>query len=84
MARQRTGVKIIAALWNSKCSQTGDRIVKGDSMLYNYETKKCYAKTSAAYKNYYDEQESRSTAAMIDAQECAAFERYDNSPDNYR
>ncbi len=37
---------VITAKFNSKCAETGRPIPKGDPMVYDYSTKKCYARGS--------------------------------------
>jgi len=39
-------MKKITAKFNSKCSETGKPIKKGESMYYDYSAKKCYSITS--------------------------------------
>lgn len=43
------------ARWNSKCSETGKVIPKGENMLYDPEKRKCYSKESEAFKNWINE-----------------------------
>ena len=45
-------MKIIIAKFNSNCAETGAKINKGEKMLYNYDTKKCYCIASNNYKEY--------------------------------
>lgn len=43
-------MKKITAKFNSKCAETGATIKKGDPMLYDYNTRKCYSQHSAKFK----------------------------------
>jgi hypothetical protein len=38
--------KVITAKFNSTCAETGRPIKKGEPMVYDYVTKKCYARGS--------------------------------------
>lgn len=76
--------KIIMARWPSKCAETGVRIPKGEMMLYDYTTKKCYKgscnpTTGKPFSNRYDqasekaeqEREADNVRAYVEAQENA-------------
>lgn len=39
-------MKTITAKFNSVCAETGKKIKKGESMVYDYTSKKCYHSTS--------------------------------------
>jgi len=67
-------MKLITAKFNSTCAETLSRIVKGEPMLYDYSTKKCYSIRSQAYKNYEVSQEARSVSDYVQAQEDAYFD----------
>jgi hypothetical protein len=78
MRRNRpTGQAIITAKFNSKCAETGTRIKKDDTMVYDYDNKKCYCMTSnraIAFKNVQDaNRESKAIAAMQQEQEDAMY-----------
>ena len=70
-------MKQITAKFNSKCAETGAMIRKGEEMIYDYSTKKCYCKSSTIYKRYEDEEhEARNTRGYIEAQENAYFDNF--------
>ena len=66
--------KIIAARFNSRCAETGTRIMKGENMLYNYDLKKCYSVNSQTYAKYTEQPDS--ALGMIEANEEAYFDRF--------
>jgi len=72
--------KQIFAKFNSKCSETGKRIKKGEPMIYDYEKRLCYSMDSNKAKTYQQEQvkeqETKSTADMVAAQENAYFDNF--------
>jgi hypothetical protein len=76
MARQRSGKAKIKAIWNSKCAETGTRILKGEEMIYNYDTKKCYSLTSTTATTFERAAENNSTADHVAAQENAYFDNF--------
>ncbi len=61
------------AKFNSVCAETGKKIRKGDSMLYDKTTRKCYTTDSNAAKN---ESERQSLMSYVDAQENAYFDNF--------
>jgi hypothetical protein len=48
----------IKAKFNSKCAETGAQIKKGDNMLYDPNTKKCYSKISDTCRKFLDDSEN--------------------------
>ena len=45
------------AKFNSRCTETGTRISKGDKILYDRENKKVYGFTSQRFKTYKEGQD---------------------------
>lgn len=68
-------MKKITAKFNSTCAETGARIKKGDSMYYDYSTKKCYSLNSQTAKDY-EANDVDSAAGMITANEDAYFDNF--------
>lgn len=69
--------KIINARFNSKCAATGKRILKGEQMLYDYSTKKCYCMTTQeAISHQNGTAEGDNMAAYIQGQEEAYFDNF--------
>jgi len=66
--------KVIKAIFNSKCAETGVRIMKEEEMLYNYDLKKCYSMTSETTCKF--TQEPDAALGMIEAQEEAYFDTF--------
>ncbi len=66
--------KVIFARFNSKCAETGARIMKGEEMLYNYDLKKCYAMSSQTTKKFIEQPDA--ALGMIEAQEEAIFDTF--------
>jgi len=64
-------MKKITAKFASTCTETGARIKKGDSMIYDYSARKCYSMQSPTAQKFDSEEanEARSTAAYVNAQE---------------
>jgi len=69
-------MKKINAKFKSNCYETGKVISKGELMLYNYDTRKCYCMTSKKAKDWED---ARNVSNLVQAQEDAMFERYENN-----
>lgn len=65
--------KFITARFKGKCAETAAKITKGDSILYDTETRKVYSSRSGRYK---DAIENRSTAACVQAQEEAYYDDF--------
>lgn len=65
--------RFIEARFQSRCAETGITIRKHESILYDPLTKKAYCSQSAKYQ---DEASSRSTAAMVSAQEDAYYDNF--------
>jgi len=65
-------MKKINAKFKSNCYETGKVISKGELMLYNYDTRKCYCMTSKKAEDWEDARN------LVQAQEDAMFERYEN------
>ena len=73
-SQNRLGItKIIQARFNSKCAESGVRIMKGEDMLYDYTAKKCYSKGSESFKSH---KEGQNTADMVQANEEAYFDNF--------
>jgi hypothetical protein len=64
--------KVIFSRWNSKCAETGKQIKKGESMLYDYSSKKCYCQSSNEFINF----DSDPAASMVTANEDAYFDNW--------
>lgn len=43
--------RIITAKFSSSCAETGNKIKKGDTILYNPDLKKAYCKTSQLFQD---------------------------------
>jgi hypothetical protein len=69
-------MKKINAKFKSNCHETGKVISKGELMLYNYDTRKCYCMTS---KKAEDWEDARNVSNLVQAQEDAMYERYENN-----
>lgn len=65
--------KIIVAKFNSRCAETGLTIKKGETMLYNYSSKKCFSKSSKEYIEY---NLPDPAAGMIQANEDSYFDNW--------
>ena len=69
--------KIINARFNSKCAATGKKILKGEEMLYDYSTKKCYSMaTQEAISHKNGTAEADNMSGYIQAQEEAYFDNF--------
>lgn len=75
-ASEPDDLKQIKAVWNSRCQETGQRILKGEQMLYNYTTKKCYALDSETAQNH----AKKSPAAQQPSSPKNALKSAQNSP----
>lgn len=62
-------MKKITAKFNSKCAETDKPIKKGESMYYDYSSKKCYCLESNKVKDMDAEQDDN-------AQEAAYFDNF--------
>lgn len=69
-------MKEINAKFKSTCHETNKVISKGEVMLYDYDTRKCYAMGSKTAENW---QSSKSLSNHIQGQENAYFEQYENN-----
>ena len=69
-------MKKIFAKFPSYCAETGKRLKKGDPIYYNYATKKAYHPSADAVGVWESQQEARSLAACIEAQENAYFDNW--------
>jgi len=69
-------MRLIIAKFDSTCAETGVKLKKGDTIIYDSDTKKAYSLTSNTAKKNQDEAECKSTADYIQAQEEAYFNRY--------
>ena len=61
------------AKFKSICHETSKAIAKGDSILYNTDTKKVYSTASSTYKKAY---ECTQDAYYVQAQEDAYFDNF--------
>lgn len=61
------------AKFNSRCTETGTRIAKGDKILYDKENKKVYGFTSNRFKTYDD---AKNTSDMVQANEDHFFDNW--------
>lgn len=60
------------AKFNSKCAETGNRITKGEDILYDRPNKRVYSKHSQKFKDHSNE--TVSTDQMVQANEEAYFD----------
>ena len=67
-------MKKIIAKFNSRCAETGKTIKKGESMLYDYSSKKCYCLSSEKMKNFGTDIDP--AVGMIQANEDAYFDNW--------
>ena len=61
------------AKFNSRCTETGARITKGDNILYDRENKKVYSQSSNQYKT---NDEAKSTSDMVQSNEDQYFDNW--------
>lgn len=73
------GKAVITAKWKSTCAETGRTIEKGDPMVYDYDTKKCYARGSKTQIEFVNRDAG---GDMLDAQNEQAEQRF-NSHSNF-
>lgn len=66
--------KVINAKFNSRCAETGIKIKKGERMVYDYDTKSCYAIASNAAVAFINSPDPG--AGMIQANEDAYFDNF--------
>lgn len=69
-------MKKINAKFKSNCHETGKAISKGELMLYNYDTRKCYCMNSKKAEEW---ENARNVSNLVQAQEDAMFECYENN-----
>lgn len=65
--------KFMQAKFKGICHETGKVIAKGDSILYNTDTKKAYSAESSTYKKSY---ECIQDEYYVQAQEDAYFDNF--------
>lgn len=65
--------KFIQAKFKSVCHETDKVIAKGDSILYDTDTKKAYSAESSTYKKAY---QCTQDAHYVQAQEDAYFDNF--------
>mgnify|MGYP007056311017 CR=1 FL=1 len=65
--------KFIKAKFKSVCAETGNKINKGDSILFDTATHEVFCSTSKRYKS---EHERVSTMSYVQAQEDAYFDNF--------
>lgn len=73
LVAKRINMKKITAKFNSTCAETSKRIAKGENMLYDYASKKCYSTASNAFNNHGIDTNTRD---MIQANEDAYFDNF--------
>lgn len=66
-------MKKITAKFTSTCAETGKRISKGEEMIYNYSTKKCYCRSSNVFANFGVDTNTRD---MVQANEDSYFDNF--------
>jgi len=73
-------MKKITAKFSSKCFETGKPLIKGTQIYYDVASKKAYHLESKTVKsweaNKEENQETRDTSALIEAQENAYWENF--------
>lgn len=71
-------MKRIIAKFKSNCAETGQVIKKGDTMFYNYTTRKCYALNSptAIAEQAEASEESNSIGSYVQAEQEAYFDNF--------
>ncbi len=70
-------MKKITAKFASDCAETGKRILRGETMYYNYKTRQCYCMASNKAKEIEGiDKECIDTANYIQAQENAYFDNF--------
>lgn len=69
-------MKQITAKFNSVCSETNRKLVKGSAIYYDYSTRKAYHPESEKVSKYLNNVESDSIKAYIEAQENAYFDKF--------
>jgi hypothetical protein len=74
-------MKKIKARFVSICAETGFGIPKGEEMIYNYTTKKCYSHRSKVYQQFVENEQlandvAAHDAALVQAQENAFFDNF--------
>ena len=69
-------MKKITAKFYSTCAETGARIKKGDSMIYDYSVRKCYSMQSQTAKKFEQGNKEDQAGAMVQANEEAFFDNF--------
>ena len=69
-------MRTLTAKFNSICAETGEKLKKGDLIIYDPTTKKAYSINSSKAKQAQEEAESKSVNDYIQAQEDAFFNHY--------
>ena len=72
------GKAVLTAKWASVCHETGRPIPKGDPMVYDYDTKKCYARGSKTQIEFVQSQQRDQGGDMLDAQNEQASDNWYN------
>lgn len=79
-------MKKINAKFNSKCAETGKKILKGEEMYYDYGAKKCYCLASDRAKleaaNAGTESAANNDSSYVQAQEDAYLDNRYSQSDN--
>lgn len=68
-------MKKITAKFNSTCTETDVKIKKGESMYYDYATKKCYSINSQKAKQY-EHDDFKQAGDMAQAEQEAYFDNF--------
>ena len=66
-------MKLITAKFNSKCTETGKPLKKGDTIYYDPTTRRAYHKDAEAPKNATNNKNSNPDAWISEALETAYF-----------
>jgi hypothetical protein len=68
--------KIIYAKFSSQCAETGQTIKKGDRMVYDTSSKKCYTIASKKAVEFMNSPADQDAADMVQANEYAYFDTF--------
>ena len=69
-------LKIITAKFSSQCAETGQKIKKGERMLYDSFVRKCYAIASKKAVEFMNSPADQGAADMVNANEEAFFDTF--------
>ncbi len=71
-----TGKAVLTAKWASVCHETGKAIPKGELMVYDYDTKKCYSRGSKTQIEFVQSQQRDQGGDMLDAANAQASDNW--------